>query len=114
MWRQQQAALLETNCVRAWEAGDILKAAKGRIADDSDLAWTSHNSPADLRELISSLISRVEQKELKAIEDAYFLFLPTSTFQEHAISNGWSEEYMNLAERFDRLYELAKAHGKRS
>jgi hypothetical protein len=91
-----------------------LKTAKGQIADDSDIAWTSYNSPADLRDLISSLISRVEQKELKAIEDAYFLFLPTSALQEHAISNGWSEEYMNLAERFDKLYDLTKGYGKRS
>ncbi|HEY0065709.1 MAG TPA: hypothetical protein VGB46_00050 [Flavisolibacter sp.] len=96
------------------EAVDVLKTAKAKITDDSDIAWISYNSPADLRGLIGNLIERIEQKELKAIEDACFLFLPTSTFQEHAISNGWSGEYMNLAERFDKVYELTKEYGKRS
>jgi hypothetical protein len=90
------------------EAVDVLKTAKTRITNDSDMAWITYNSPAELRDRIGNLIERIEQKELKAIEDACFLFLPTSTFQEHAISNGWTEEYMNLAERFDKVYNLTK------
>ena len=96
------------------EAVDVLNTARTKITDDSDIAWISYNSPAELRDRIRDLIERIEQKELEAIGDAYFLFLPTGAFQEHAISNGWTEEYMNLAERFDKVYELTKGYGKRS
>jgi len=36
------------------------------------------------------------------------LFAPTGTFQEHSISNGWSNEYLALAEKFDKIYDALK------
>jgi hypothetical protein len=35
-------------------------------------------------------------------------FLPTSTYQELAMSNGWSEEYLQIAEKLDSIYKRIK------
>lgn len=83
-----------------------------QITDDSDTAWTPYNSPAELKDVVRGFINRMEQKEVKAIEDACMLFAPTGAFQEHAISNGWPEEYMNLADRFDKVHEWIKRYGR--
>jgi hypothetical protein len=32
-------------------------------------------------------------------------FLPTSTYQEISISNGWGDNYIKLSSEFDKLYE---------
>ena len=32
------------------------------------------------------------------------LFLSTCTFQDISIPNGWADEYLSIAERFDKLY----------
>ena len=93
------------------EAVELLRIAQIKITDNSDFAWVSFDTPAELRNHINSLIGRLEQYEFKAIEDAYILFLPTATLQEHAISNGWSDEYMKLASKFDQIYEQAKRNG---
>ena len=36
------------------------------------------------------------------------LFAPTGPIQEIAISNGWHDPYMKLAEEFDKLAHLLK------
>ena len=32
-------------------------------------------------------------------------FAPTSTYQEISLSNGWGNEFLKLADQFDKLYE---------
>ena len=69
------------------------------------MTWTAFNTPEELRYEIDSLIFRLTSKDPKAYKDIHIHFLPMSTFQEHAMQNGWTDEYMNLAARFDKLYE---------
>ena len=92
------------------EAIEVLKIVETKITDDSNLTWVSFKSSTDFRKEIHSLIARLERQELKAVDDASVLFLPTADFQEHAISNGWSDEYMRLAERFAKVHEAAKGY----
>ena len=90
------------------EATEILLKIREKITDDSDLLWTSFSSADELRIEIDSLILRIDQEDKNVLSDVYVHFLPTSTFQEHSIQNGWSKEYMKLAERFDKIYERYK------
>lgn len=84
-------------------ATEILVKVRERITDDSDLLWTSFETADELRQEIDGLICRLQQNDNKAIDDIYTHFLPTSTFQEHSIQNGWSDEYMKLADEFDKV-----------
>ena len=83
---------------------EILKSVKENITEDSDFLWTSYENAEELNSEINSLITRLEQQDLKAISDAYVYFLPTSTFQEHSLMNSWVDNYMKLAEKFDKIY----------
>ena len=43
--------------------------------------------------------------------DLFIWFMPTGSMQEIALESGWHDEYMELAARFDALYDRAKAGG---
>jgi len=36
------------------------------------------------------------------------LFAPTGPIQEVSLSSGWGQEFLELAERFDKEYEIVK------
>jgi hypothetical protein len=87
---------------------EILKSIKENITDDSEFIWTFYENANELNSELNSLISRLEQQDIKAISDLYIHFLPTSTFQEHSMMNNWIEKYMKLAKKFDVIYERNK------
>lgn len=90
---------------------EILQAVNSKISDKSDMAWVRYDYPEQLRQRVNNLIYRINEGDINAIKDAQSLFLPTAVFQEHAISNGWSEEYMQLSSRFDNVYKQLKEYG---
>lgn len=53
---------------------------------------------------------QLQQNDIKVLEEINLHFLPTSTFQEHSMANGWTENHHILAERFDKLYNLLKKY----
>jgi hypothetical protein len=83
---------------------DILDRDQTKITDDSDVAWTRYESPAALRAELASYIEQLNAGNTDFLNQLNHHFLPTSTFQEHAISNGWVDEYMELSEAFDNTY----------
>ena len=103
-WREKTKDQLIT------QATEILLAIKKKIVDTSDMAWTSYETAGELRDDIDKIIKELKEGNKKTIDEAYSHFLVTSTFQEHAIQNGWTDEYMRLAERFDKIYEELKAN----
>jgi hypothetical protein len=84
---------------------DLLTEIKNKITDDSDVVWTRFNTVDELRKHLDNYILRLNQGDKKVINDINIDFAPTSTFQELSIQNGWSEDYIRLASKFDRLYE---------
>lgn len=86
------------------EVASIVLAVKDKITDDSDVVWAGYNSPIELRIEIEGHLSLLRGGDYNALENIKVHFLPTCTFQEHSISNGWADEYITLSERFDRLY----------
>jgi hypothetical protein len=87
---------------------EILELIKENITEESEFLWTSFENAEELNSEINLIILRLQQQDLKAITDLYVHFLPTSTFQEHSMMNNWTEKYMNLAEKFDHIYERNK------
>lgn len=90
------------------EVANIVLAVKDKITDDSDVVWAGYNSPIELRTEIDDHLSLLQGGDYNALENIKVHFLPTCTFQEHSISNGWADEYMTLSERFDSLYNKIK------
>lgn len=83
----------------------ILEKIKEKITDDSDIAWTTFTNAAVLRLEIDKHVKLLTEGNMHSIAELNLHFLPTSTFQEHSISNGWGDEYLQLANKFDRIYK---------
>jgi len=82
----------------------IVKEIISQIDANTDVLWTEYESA---KELVTDLNKKVEQLkngDLNKLEEIKFFFLPTSSLQEVAISNGWTSLYQSLASKFDRHY----------
>lgn len=90
------------------ELTEILLTIREKVTDESDLTWTRFDIPYELRNEIDRLILRLQANDESVVKEIHFHFLPTSTFQEHAIQNGWSDEYTKLADQFDTIYKTRK------
>jgi hypothetical protein len=82
---------------------DILLRSKELVSrPDNDFMYSSwEDKAAALRELDS----RLEQHRVGklAASDISILFAPTGPMQELAISSGWSDEFLELADEFDTV-----------
>ena len=87
---------------------DIVKKVKEKVTDDSDMVWTHYDNAKQLRDELDANVQKLKFGDTGSLEELKMLFLPTATLQEHAICNGWPEEYLNLAEKFDNLYSTIK------
>jgi hypothetical protein len=83
---------------------EILEKLRVYITDDSDMMYSAFELPVDLRKEIDDIAGGLRRGDMKKMETAYLDFLPTSAFQEHSMQNGWSDEYLKLAEEFDGWY----------
>jgi hypothetical protein len=90
------------------ETISILQAAKKKITDNSDLMWTSFGTAKEFRADIDRCIDGLKNSDAKLLDSAFAHFQPSFDLQEHAMQNDWSDEYMQLAARFDKLYEQLK------
>lgn len=83
---------------------DILRIVKDKITDDSYLDWTWYETAEELRNVIQGFIDKLSEGDYTCLDELNVHFAVTSTFQEHSLNNGWSSEYLKLAEKFDNLY----------
>ncbi len=70
--------------------------------------WTRYETAEELREEIDKCIEGLRRNDKAILNDINYHFSPAATFQEHSLQNGWSDEYQNLAARFDELYKKLK------
>jgi hypothetical protein len=83
----------------------IIKKVQEKVSDDSDVVWTRYSTPAEMRADLNVCIRQLQEGDTSCLEHLNILFAPTGAFQEHSISNGWDDEYLRQAEKFDRLYK---------
>ena len=86
----------------------IIEIVKSKIHDGSNMGFTSYNSPKELRDELDSYISQLKTNDLSCLEELHSLFLPTCTFQDLSIRNDWDDEYITIAEKFDKVYYSLK------
>lgn len=82
---------------------EILTIVKGKIVDTSDVAMTRFNSVAEFRFLLDTYLYQVKHGDINVFQSLSSEFAPTGSFQEHAMANGWSREFLVLAKRFDHI-----------
>ena len=80
----------------------ILEQVLEKITDGSDIVWTRFNTPKEMRQEITTCLELLKKGELGCLDNVSLLFAPTGAFQEHSISNGWSDAYMQMSASFDQ------------
>jgi DNA polymerase/3'-5' exonuclease PolX len=84
----------------------ILREAKAFLAMDGNyFSWSSWR---DQNQAISEIDSIITEFENGSVPDIGALFAPTCPIQEISLSSGWGHEFIELAERFDKEYEIVK------
>jgi hypothetical protein len=86
----------------------VLKAVKANIRDDSDCMWSYFETPHQARNEIDKYVTELEVGNISSLVDLSTHFAPTSGYQGLSLQNGWSDEYMKLAERFDNIQSKLK------
>ena len=85
---------------------DILKEARALMArDDNDFAWSSWIDQDHAIAEINSIIAELENVSVREIG---VLFAPTGPIQEVSLRSGWGNQFLELAERFDKEYALVR------
>ena len=91
----------------------LLKIIKKYVSiKDSDVTMSTFNTSEEVIKTVDTHITRLSESNISKINELIVLFLPTSDFQEISISNGWGEEYIEIAKKFDSLVQLVKKRGK--
>lgn len=90
------------------KVAELLLQIKSCITEESDTVWAGFdNVEAFLAELDKD-IDNIQQCDFQTLKKVHIEFLPTCTYQELSLSNGWSEMYLQLAIEFDAIYERLK------
>jgi hypothetical protein len=76
------------------------QAALRRPENDFDRSkWgDSGKAVADL----NSHIAAIEREDYSRLADLNLLFAPTGSIQEVSVSSGWGDQFLTLADRFDK------------
>jgi hypothetical protein len=77
---------------------------KNYIVDGTNFTWVPYEHAKALNKEIEKCIEFMKAGKLDSLDEIYSHYLPTATFQEHAIANKWHKEYEVLAVKFDRVY----------
>ena len=86
------------------ETIEILSTIQATITDETDVVWAGFNNVTELKEVINNCIGRVNKSDITVFSELHLLFAPTGRFQELSISNGWGQEFLNIAAQYDNIY----------
>ena len=73
--------------------------------DENDFSWSSWTNKEHALSEIDSIISELENGSVPEIG---VLFAPTGPIQEVSLGSSWEDKFIELAERFDKEYVLAR------
>jgi hypothetical protein len=84
----------------------VLRETRAFLAlENNDFSWSSWRDQDHAIAEIDSIITALENG---SIPDIRVLFAPTGPIQEVSLSSGWGQEFLELAERFDKEYKIVK------
>ena len=86
----------------------ILETIKNWTTDETDTVWAGYDNGKEFLIDLNTDIEKISFCDFETLDKINMEFAPTSTYQEISLSNGWSEDFLKLAEQFDRLYNVIK------
>lgn len=90
---------------------EILQIVREKINIGTNLSNSEFDSYIELQKSIDDDLENLRKNNTEHFDRIYFRFLPTAEFQELSIDNGWADEFIELATRFDNSYnEWQKLH----
>lgn len=94
------------------EAGIIVRELRDMVTPESDLSATDGQTYFSFAARTSAQSFSIGMCDFEVLDEVYVEFLPTGTYQELSIANGWGDAYLLLAARFDEVYYWIKAGKK--
>jgi hypothetical protein len=88
----------------------ILGTIKGYISKDTDVIWAGYDNVDEFLTELNKYIEKMESCDFDALGKLEMNFAPTSSYQDLSISNGWGDDFLELADQFDQLTEKLKKH----
>jgi hypothetical protein len=82
---------------------ELLHDVKKHLEPSKPSIWANRD-PDELIEEIDLIEPELKEKKFWRLLEIKINFLPTSCYQEIAMHNGWGDEFIELGERFDRIY----------
>jgi hypothetical protein len=83
----------------------MLHEIKDKIDSNTDTTFAGSNSVNIFIRELNQDIENIKLCNFMTLDKVNIKFAPTSTYQELAISNGWSDHYLKLSEEFDKVYK---------
>jgi hypothetical protein len=68
-----------------------------------DVVWSGYDTTDDVLSDLTGHIARLTNNDLSRRKELKILFAPTGPLQEIALSSGWGDQFLSIAERFDQL-----------
>jgi phosphoenolpyruvate carboxylase len=101
-----QLFVSKIECYRDFQkVANILKQIRDFISKDTDTAWAGFDNADKFLLELNQDIEKIENCDYQTLEKVNVEFLPTCTYQELSISNGWSDIYLKLSTDLDKIYE---------
>ena len=80
----------------------VLEEARRLIAQpENDFSWSSWEDAAHALQEIGQLLEEFRRGDFSRRGDLEVVFAPTGPMQELSLSSGWSQEFLQLAGRYD-------------
>lgn len=87
------------------KVAELLLQIRSCITEESDTVWAGFDNVEAFLEELNKDIDNIQLCDFQTLKKVHIEFLPTSTYQELSLSNGWSEMYLQLATEFDAIYK---------
>jgi hypothetical protein len=93
----------------------VVDAVLAHLASSTEEGWSQRETNEFIESRVVDLRERVRTGDASAIQQLRILFAPTGSLQELSMANGWAEEFLIIAARFDQLTgELERGAQKRT
>ena len=86
------------------EVIDILNRIRTTITPETDVVWTHYKNIRELTDALDNYITRISEHDKTVFNAIALDFTPTGSFQELSISNGWGNQFIVMATKFDRIH----------
>lgn len=85
------------------ELKQLLIKVRAKISPNTCMIWTKYDSPEQLTDELDIYIKDLQEAKFQNWEALDLLFSPTGTLQECSISNAWGNDYLQLANEYDKI-----------